>query len=135
MRIPTGSVEQHAQFAQHSAGTGSRPATISGTFVPVGTRRKVMSRKQLLSAASSLILLGTIAWPGGAPLAQTSSNTEVTGIVTRADEQAGKIVINGETYIFKGGEVSLPKAGNKITISYQERDGQKVITRIGQAKQ
>ena len=94
-----------------------------------------MSRKQLLSAASSLILLGTIAWPGGAPLAATSSEPEVTGIVTRADEQAGQIVINGETYIFKGGEVSLPRAGSTVTVSYQERGGQKVITKIGQAKQ
>jgi hypothetical protein len=135
MPSPTGSVEQHAQFAQHSAGTGSRPATISGTFAPVGTRRKVMSRKQLLSAASSLILLGTIAWPGGAPLAATSSETEVTGIVTRADEQAGKIVINGETYILQGAEVSLPRAGSTVTLSYEERGGQKVITKIGQPKQ
>jgi hypothetical protein len=135
MQSPTGNDGQHARVAHHSAGTGNRPATISGTFAPVGTRRKVMSRKQLLSAASSLILLGTIAWPGGAPLAATSSETEVTGIVTRADEQAGKIVINGETYILQGAEVSLPKAGNKITLSYQERGGQKVITKIGQAKQ
>jgi hypothetical protein len=94
-----------------------------------------MSRKQLLSAASSLILLGTIAWPGGAPLAATSSETEVTGIVTRADEQAGKIVINGETYILQGAEASLPRAGSTVTLSYEERGGQKVITKIGQPKQ
>jgi hypothetical protein len=94
-----------------------------------------MSRQQLLSAASSLILLGTIACPGGAPLAQTSSGTEVTGIVTRADEQARQIIVNGETYTLQGAEVSLPKAGNKITLSYEERAGQKVITRIGQPKQ
>jgi hypothetical protein len=94
-----------------------------------------MSRKRLLSAASSLILLGTIAWPGGAPLAQTSSGTEVTGIVTRADEQAGKIVINGDTYILQGAEASLPRAGSTVTLSYEERGGQKVITKIGQAKQ
>jgi hypothetical protein len=94
-----------------------------------------MSRQQLLSAASSLILLGTIAWPGGAPLAATSSEPEVTGIVARADREAGQIVINGETYILQGGEVTLPEAGSKVTLSYEERGGQKVITRIGQAKQ
>ena len=94
-----------------------------------------MSRKQLLSAASSLILLGTIAWPGDAPLAAAGSEPEVTGFVARADREAGQIVINGETYILQGGEVTLPEAGSKVTLSYQERGGQKVITRIGQPKQ
>ena len=34
-----------------------------------------------------------------------------------------------------GGDVGMPAAGEKVTLAYQERDGQKVITKLGQAKQ
>jgi hypothetical protein len=80
---------------------------------------------------------GAAAQQGQAP-AGTSGGTEVTGIVTQADKQAGWIVVDGQTYTLSqegGGEVTLPAAGQKITFSYQERGGQRVITRIGQAKQ
>jgi hypothetical protein len=69
--------------------------------------------------------------------AGTSSGTEVTGIVTQADRQAGWIIVDGQTYVLAptgGGDVGLPGAGEKVTLSYQERDGQKVITQLGQAK-
>ena len=96
-----------------------------------------MTRRQLLSAACGLALLGT-AWVGNARAADTSSGTEVTGIVTQADKQARWIVVDGQTYTFAetgGGDVGMPAAGEKVTLSYQERDGQKVITKLGQAKQ
>ena len=115
-----------------------------------GTRR--------LSAAAALTILG---WAGaafaiapgqtteqaatstgaaqqGQAPAGTSSGTEVTGIVTQADRQAGWIIVDGQTYVLSqkgGGDVGLPAVGEKVTLAYQERGGQKVITRLGQAKQ
>jgi hypothetical protein len=80
---------------------------------------------------------GAAAQQGQAP-AGTSGGTEVTGIVTQADKQAGWIIVDGQTYVLSqkgGGDVGLPAAGEKVTLSYQERDGQKVITQLGQAKQ
>ena len=96
-----------------------------------------MTRRQLLSAAGGLALLGA-AWTGDTYAAETSSGTEVTGIVTQADRQAGWIIVDGQTYVLSqkgGGDVGLPAVGEKVTLAYQERDGQKVITKLGQAKQ
>ena len=96
-----------------------------------------MTRRRLLSAAGGLALLGA-AWAGNAYAAETSSGTEVTGIVTQADKQARWIVVDGQTYTFSetgGGDVGMPAAGEKVTLSYQERDEQKVIMKLGQAKQ
>ena len=96
-----------------------------------------MTRRRLLSVAGGLALLGA-AWAGDTYAAETSSGTEVTGIVTQADRQAGWIIVDGQTYVLSqkgGGDVGLPAAGEKVTLSYQERDGQKVVTKLGQAKQ
>ena len=97
-----------------------------------------MRRHQLLSLAGALALLGPVTWTGDVRAAETSSGKEVTGIVTQADKQAGWIVVDGQTYVLSqkgGGDVGLPAVGEKVTLAYQERDGQKVITRLGQAKQ
>jgi hypothetical protein len=97
-----------------------------------------MTRHQLLSAAGALALLGPLAWAGDARAADAAAGTEVTGIVTQADKQAGWIIVDGQTYVLSqkgGGDVGLPAAGEKVTLSYQERDGQKVVTKLGQAKQ
>jgi hypothetical protein len=96
-----------------------------------------MTRRQLLSAAGGLALLGA-AWTGNTYAADTSSGTEVTGIVTQADKQARWIVINGETYTFPetgGGDAGMPAAGEKVTLSYKESGGKRVITKLGQPKQ
>ena len=96
-----------------------------------------MTRRRLLSAACCLTLLGA-AWTGNAHAAETSSGTEVTGTITQADQQARWIVVNGETYTFPetgGGDVPTPAIGNKVTLSYKESGGKKVITKIGQPQQ
>ena len=96
-----------------------------------------MTRRQLLSAAGGLALLGATR-AANTYAAETSSGTEVTGIVTQADKQARWIVINGETYTFPetgGGDVPTPAIGNKVTLSYKESGGKKVITKIGQPQQ
>jgi len=97
-----------------------------------------MRRHQLLSLAGALALLGPLAWAGDVRAADAAAGTEVTGIVTQADKQAGWIIVDGQTYVLSqkgGGDVGMPAAGEKVTLAYQERDGQKVITKLGQAKQ
>src|SRR4051812_4337569 len=96
-----------------------------------------MTRRQLLSAAGGLALLGA-AWTGDTYAAETSSGTEVTGIVTQADKQARWIVVDGQTYTFPetgGGDAGMPAAGEKVTLSYRESGGKRAITKLGQAKQ
>ena len=97
-----------------------------------------MRRHGLLSLVGALAMLGPLAWATDVRAADTSSGTEVTGIVTQADKQAGWIIVDGQTYVRSqkgGGDVGMPATGEKVTLSYQERDGQKVITKLGQAKQ
>ena len=92
-----------------------------------------MTRRQLLSAAGGLALLGAT-WT----VSTYAADTEVTGIVTQADKQARWIVVDGETYTFPetgGGDAGMPAAGEKVTLSYKESGGERVITKLGQAKQ
>ena len=97
-----------------------------------------MRRHQLLSLAGALALLGPLAWAGDVRAADAAAGTEVTGIVTQADKQARWFVVDGQTYTFPetgGGDVGMPAAGEKVTLSYRESDGKRVITKLGQAKQ
>ena len=97
-----------------------------------------MSRHQLLSAAGALALLSSLTWAGDVRAADPAAGTEVTGIVTQADKQARWIVVDGQTYTFPetgGADAGMPAAGEKITLSYKESGGKKVITKLGQAKQ
>ena len=94
-------------------------------------------RHRLLSLAGALATLGPLAWAADVRAADTSSGTEVTGIVSQADKQAGWIIVDGQTYVLSqkgGGDVGMPAAGEKVTLAYKEQDGQKVITKLGQAK-
>ncbi len=69
--------------------------------------------------------------------ATAASGTEVTGIVTSADEQTHEIIIDGETFVMpeQSGTAMMPAEGDKVTLFYREEGGQKVITRIGQPQQ
>src|SRR3954454_11112904 len=117
------------------------PAPAAGMRTDTGagrSGRRAMRRHQLLSLAGALALLGPLAWAGDVRAADAAAGTEVTGIVTQADKQAGWIIVDGQTYVLSqkgGGDVGMPAAGEKVTLAYQERDGQKVITKLGQAKQ
>ncbi len=67
--------------------------------------------------------------------ATTDSGTEVTGVVTSADEQTREIVIDGQTYVMPaegGGAALMPAEGDEVTLFYREEGGQRLITRIGQ---
>jgi hypothetical protein len=63
---------------------------------------------------------------------------KVTGLVTEADQQTKEITIEDETFVMPdaaGGASVFPQVGAEVTVFYREEDGQKVITRIGQAEE
>jgi lipopolysaccharide export system protein LptA len=71
----------------------------------------------------------------GTALAASQAN-KVTGTVQQVDEQTGRIVIDGQTFVMQqSGPLALtPEVGHKVTLFYEERNGRKVITRIGQSQ-
>lgn len=93
-----------------------------------------MHRLALMAAvvlASVLPLLAAVAEQQGA-------GTKVTGMVTEVDEDTHEITIDDQTYVMpkeSGGASLMPQVGSEVTLFYEEQDGQKTITRIGQAEQ
>jgi hypothetical protein len=88
-----------------------------------------MMRKLLLASICGLVL--TLA---GMALA-ASEDDMVTGMVQKVDQRHGRVVIDGQTFIMKGsGPLALvPQVGHKVALFFDERNGEKVITRLGQA--
>lgn len=67
-----------------------------------------------------------------------TEDMKVTGMVTEADEQTREITIDDEKLVMPataGGASVFPQVGAEITAFYREEDGQKVVTRIGQAQE
>jgi hypothetical protein len=71
------------------------------------------------------------------PALAAGEGMSVTGTVTEADSESGKFKLNGETYSMakQGGTSMMPQSGDKVTLTYEDRGGDKVVTRIGQATQ
>jgi hypothetical protein len=69
----------------------------------------------------------------GSALAEEKS---VSGNVRSADSESGKIVINDQTFIMprQTGTDMMPQPGDPVTLYYEERGGEMVVTRIGQKK-
>ena len=113
---------------------GSACGTTGGSAAAGGAKAQGQTQQAAPSDCPAGEATGAKAQPGQAA---AGTRDEVTGIVTQADKQAGWIVVDGQTYTLSqegGGEVTLPAAGEKITFSYQERGGQRVITnRAGEA--
>ncbi len=69
---------------------------------------------------------------------QSAANqgNEVTGTVTEVSKDKQQITVNGQKFRMEmgGGAAMMPNVGDRITLYYQERDGQKTVTRIGQAQ-
>jgi hypothetical protein len=67
---------------------------------------------------------------------QTAANEgqKVTGTVTNVDQNKQEITIDGQKYtlMLGAGAGIQPEVGTKVTAYYEERDGKKTITRIGQ---
>jgi hypothetical protein len=71
-----------------------------------------------------------------AGLALAASQADmVTGMVQKVDQRHGRVVIDGQTFIMKGsGPLTVvPQVGHKVALFFDERNGEKVITRLGQA--
>jgi hypothetical protein len=65
-----------------------------------------------------------------------AEGNKVTGIVTEASKDKQTITINGQQFRMEmgGGAAMWPQVGEDVTIYYQERNGKKTVTRIGQAE-
>jgi Protein of unknown function (DUF1344) len=69
---------------------------------------------------------------------QQGAVTKVTGMVTEVDEDTNEITIDDQTFVMpeeSGGASLMPQVGAEVTLYYEEEDGEKTITRIGQAEQ
>jgi hypothetical protein len=87
-------------------------------------------RKLLLAGICGLMLT-----PAGMALAASEANM-VTGMVQKVDQRHGRVVIDGQTFIMnESGPLALvPQVGHRgVALFFDERNGEKVITRIGQA--
>ena len=71
----------------------------------------------------------------GGSAAAASSGKEVTGLVTKIDQQTHAITIDGQEYVMvpTAGTAMMPSVGDRVSLNYREEGGKKVITRIGQA--
>ena len=92
-------------------------------------------RKPFLAGALALAL-GAMA-TGPLPAMAADEGQKVTGTVSSVDQETGKVVIDGETYMMdkQAGTVMMPAAGDKVSLTYRDEGGKKVVTRIGQATQ
>jgi hypothetical protein len=70
------------------------------------------------------------------PALSAGEASKVTGTVEQVDKQTGRIVIDGQSFdMQQSGPLALtPQVGQKVTVFYEERNGQKVVTRIGQGE-
>jgi len=96
-------------------------------------------RKSLLGLAVALALTPALAAhaQNATTGAATADGTKVTGVVKEVDKNGGRLVVNDETYMLppSGGTFVVPDKGDEITFFYEDRGGQKVVTRIGQKQQ
>jgi hypothetical protein len=88
-------------------------------------------RTLLLAGASALAISLS-----GMAVAQQGGK-QVTGTVSQVDKQNMQFVVDGQTYEMEqgGGATMMPQPGNKVTFSYEDRGGKKVVTKIGQPQQ
>jgi hypothetical protein len=91
-------------------------------------------RAYLASVAALSCACGLTLTLADAALA-TSAAHKVTGTVRKIDDHTGRFVIDGQTFVRRrSGPLALePQVGHKVTLFYEGRNGQKVVTRIGQA--
>jgi hypothetical protein len=88
------------------------------------------------AAFAVLAVVGPVAGQGPGAAGKPAPGREVTGTVERFDEDKGWLIVDGETFVLeKSGPLTLsPTVGERITLFYEERDGRKVVTQIGQKR-
>ena len=98
-----------------------------------------MMRAMLLVALSMLPLL-----PMGGVLAERAkievaagaeSKKEISGTVEEFDTASGRVVVDGQDYFIPPSADGLsPQAGDRITLTYEEQGGRRVVTSVGQGQ-
>jgi Cu/Ag efflux protein CusF len=84
----------------------------------------------ILAVMLTTATAGPLAERGGAEEARE----EITGTVEKADPQTGRIVVDGQTlFMPQRSEAPNPKRGDKVTFTYEEQGGKKVITSFRQS--
>lgn len=93
-----------------------------------------VSAEQAQKQAAGQSAAGQAGQTGGSGAAATSGK-EVTGLVTKIDQQTHAITIDGQEYVMvpTAGTAMMPSVGDRVSLNYREEGGKKVITRIGQA--
>ena len=111
--------------------------SLMGVAAALTLMSALAAHAQDASSAAPRAAQGSAAGQGAAGQSSTDSGTQVTGIVKEIDKNGGKMVVNDQTYVLgpSGGTAMVPARGDEITFFYEERDGQKVVTRIGQKQQ
>jgi hypothetical protein len=94
-----------------------------------------MMPKRLLGATFAMILAPAVA--GSLPARAADEGKRVIGTVMSVDRENGKITVGSETYTMdkQSGTSMMPHAGDKVTLTYKDSGGQKIVTTIGRAKQ
>jgi hypothetical protein len=92
----------------------------------------------MLRSALTAALLASMLPLQAAIAEQQGAVTKVTGMVTEVDQDTHEITIDDQTFVMpkeSGGASLMPQVGAEVTLYYEEKDGEKTITRIGQAEQ
>jgi len=96
--------------------------------------RKLLMMSAAL-AAGMLSLSGATS-RAAQPTRQTAAkdSMKVTGMVTEANQDKQQIVVDGQTFrmAMAGGAAVWPQVGDSVILHYQERNGHKTVTSIGQ---
>jgi hypothetical protein len=67
-------------------------------------------------------------YQSASPPAGEAGWKQLTGFVDDVDEDTGQIVVDGQTLVMPPSpEAFYPRKGQKVTLVYEEKDGQKVI--------
>jgi hypothetical protein len=97
--------------------------------------RKLLMMSAAL-AAGMLSLSGATSQAAQPTQQMAAKSMKVTGMVTAANLNKQQITVDGQTFqmAMGGGETVWPQVGAGVTLYYQNRNGQKTVTRIGQAQ-
>jgi hypothetical protein len=92
-------------------------------------------RKFMLIAAALVAGAGGVSQTVAAQDVKPTAVVEemkVTGVVTKADQHKREITIGDKSFVLTN--EAFPQVGAKVTAFYENRNGQNVVTRIGQAQ-
>jgi hypothetical protein len=114
-------------------------------LAPRKTQEEITMRKLLIAAGA--LAAGVLSLNVPVSLAigpetggqQTAANEgmKVTGTVMEVNQDSGEITIGDQTFVMpkeSGGASMMPQVGADVTVYYEEKDGKKTVTRIGQAE-